>query len=186
MKNNFSKILILLSALLFISSCAIFVFLYREINTNNSKAESDTAAWQTEALRRDDITSLNNSLAQVSNDRSLLQTHFAQSSDVVPFLNTIEQLAPPTGTVAQVESVSSGANNTGLVVELNASGSFQQLYKFLTLLENSPYELNFLSMDIHKSTVLDASTNPTSSSGTKSSSTGWNAVFQIQLLSFVP
>ena len=33
---------------------------------------------------------------------------------------------------------------------IKASGSFEALYKFLTLLENSPYELDFISMDIQK------------------------------------
>jgi len=185
MKNNFSKILILLSALLFICACAVFVFLYRQININNQKAESDTITWQTEALRRNDIISLNSSLAQVANDRALLETHFTQSSDVVPFLNTLEQLALPTGATAQIDSVGTGPNNTGLAVELRASGTFQQLYKFLTLLENSPYELKFLSMDIHKSTLLDASSPAGNNTSTTKSDLGWDAIFQIQLLSFV-
>ena len=177
MKNNLQKISILLAILLFMLSCFTFFFLYRQININDKKADTDTTTWQTEAARRNDITSLNNSLTQVSSDRDLLETHFTQSSDIVPFLNTIEQLAPPTGAKAEVDSVGTGTNNTGLVVELKASGTFTQVYKFLELLENSPYELNFLSMDIHKSTILDGSSGVTNNSS-------WDAIFQIQLLSF--
>jgi hypothetical protein len=177
MKNNFNKISLFLSGLILLSLCCISVYLYRIINANNQKAESDMATWQTEANRRNDITSLNKSLEQVSSDRTLLATHFAQSSDVVPFLNTIEQLAPTVGAQAEVDSVNTGTNNNQLIVELKATGSFVQVYKFLTLLENSPYELNFLSMDIHKSSLTDApSKNVTASN--------WEAVFRIQLLSF--
>lgn len=179
MKNYFPKISLLFAIILFLFSCFVFVFLYKQINTNNQKAETDTITWQTEALRRNDITLLNNSLVQVSNDRALLETHFAQSSDIVPFLNTIEQLSSSAGTKAQVDSVNVGSSNTGLLINLTASGSFQQIYKFLTLLENSPYELGFSSVNISKSTVLDASSKTINSSS-------WDATIQVQLLSFVP
>src|ERR1017187_7999453 len=97
MKNNFLKISRFFSLIIFIFSCFVFVFLYRRTNQNNQKAELGTIAWQTETNRRDDITSLDNSLEQVAGNRALLDTHFAQSSDVVPFMNTIEQLGLPTG-----------------------------------------------------------------------------------------
>jgi hypothetical protein len=177
MKNYFSKISLLFSAILFLFSCFVFVFLYKQINSINQKAEMNTIAWQTEALRRNDINLLNNSLAQVSNDRALLETHFAQSSDIVPFLNTIEQLASSAGTKAQVGSVDVGSGNTGLLINLTASGSFQQIYKFLTLLENSPYELDFPSVNISKSTVPDVSSKTINDSN-------WEATIQVQLLSF--
>jgi hypothetical protein len=179
MKNNFNKISLFLSGIIFIFLCCVPVYLYKIINANNQKAESNMAAWQTETNRRNDITFLNESLKQVSSDRTLLATHFAQSSDVVPFLNTIEQLAPTAGAQAEIDSVNTGTNNGQLIVELKASGSFVQVYKFLTLLENSPYELSFLSVDIHKSSLTDApSKNVTAST--------WEAIFKIQLLSFIP
>ena len=153
------------------------VFLYKTINGNNQKAESDMVLWQTEASRRSDINLLNSSLAQVADDRASLTTHFAQSSDVVPFLNTIEQLAPAVGATAEVDSVDTGTNNNQLIIELKVSGTFTEIYKFLTLLENSPYELNILSMDMHTATLTSVpSKNITTSD--------WEAIFRIQLLSF--
>jgi len=62
-------------------------------------------------------------------------------------------LAPKAGTVAQIDLVNTLPNNAGLIVGMKVSGSFQAIYKFLTLLENSPYELDFLSMDMHKLTI---------------------------------
>jgi hypothetical protein len=179
MKNNFQKIPLFLSLIFFIFFCFAFVFLYQEINNNNQKAELGMTTWQKEANRRDDIASLNQSLQKIEGDRVLLETHFAKSSDIVPFLDTIEKLAPVAGALAQVDSVNTLANNTGLMVGLKASGSFEAIYKFLTLLENSPYELDFLSMDIHKLTAPDAL-------GKTVNDLKWEAIFKIQLLSFVP
>lgn len=177
MKNNIQKIISVLLVISLVAFCFLFLSFYKKINDNNDKAELDIATWQTEALRRDDIKSLNRALKKIEPDRLQLETHFAKSSDVVPFLDTIEKLAPPVGAKAEVSSVDTKANNTGLIVGLKASGSFEAIYKFLTLLENSPYELDFLSIDIHNVAPNVADKNIKSSS--------WEAVFKIQLLSFV-
>jgi Tfp pilus assembly protein PilN len=179
MKNNFQKIPLILSVIFLILFSVAFFLLYNETNDNNQKAQDSTTIYQTEANRRDEIRTLDLSLQKIESDRSLLETHFAKSSDIVPFLDTIEKLAPQVGAKAQVDSVSTQADNTNLVVGLTATGTFEQIYRFLTLLENSPYELDFLSMDIHKVAALDVT-------GKSAPSSAWEAVFKMQLLSFVP
>jgi len=178
MKNNSQKTRLFLSVIFFVFFCLAFVFLYRKIDGNNQKAEQNAIAWQIEERRRDEIKSLDHSLQMIADDRALLETHFAKSSDVVPFLDTIEKLAPEAGAKTGIDSVSTMADSAGLIVGLKASGSFEAIYKFLTLLENSPYELDFLSMDMHKLAVPDALDKT-------ASNLGWEAVFKIQLLSFV-
>jgi hypothetical protein len=178
MKNYFQKIPLFLSIIFFIVFSAIFVFLYGKINDNNQKAQQDMITWQQEASRRNQIISLDRLLQNIQGDRAQLETHFAKSSDIVPFLDTIEKLAPKVGAIAAVDSVIAGTDNASLSVGLKASGSFESIYKFLTLLENSPYELDFISMDIHK-LAPDTSVKNVQSSK-------WEVVFKIQLLSFVP
>ena len=178
MKNNFQKISLILLAVFFVFFCFAFVFLYKKINSNNQKAEQDATTWQTETLRRDNIRSLDRLLQKIADSRILLETHFAKSSDVVPFLDTIEKLALEVGTKAEVNSVDILTDNTGLIVGLKASGSFEAIYKFLTLLENSPYELDFPSIDMHKLAVSGVSDE-------NIQNLKWEAAFRIQLLSFV-
>jgi hypothetical protein len=175
MKNNFQKILLVASLTLFVILGLASVFLYKKINDNNQKAGENTIAWMEGERRRADIMSLDRSLEEITDDKALLEAHFAKSSDVVPFLDTLEKLAPKAGVKTEVDSVSVKDKDTGLVVGLQASGSFTAIYKFIMLLENSPYELDFLSLDIHK--LL---------SGSVAKDSKWEAVFKIQLLSFIP
>ena len=177
MKNNFPKIQLILSVIFCLLFSFAFVFLYRATNSNNQKAEENTITWQAETHRRDNIRSLDRTLQQIASQRVLLENHFAKSSDVVPFLNTVEKLAGEAGTVSEINSVNVVSDNTKLIVGFKVSGSFEAIYKFLTLLENSPYETDFLSMDIHNLTVQD-------SLGTAVRSLKWEAIFSIQLLSF--
>jgi hypothetical protein len=179
MKNNFQKILLVISAIFLVAFSFAFIFLYRKIDDNNQKVEQDTITLQTEARRREDIASLNRALQKITSDRVLLESHFVKSSDVVPFLNMIETLAKQTAVSTLIDSINTKKDNSELTVGLKASGKFEAIYKFLTLLENSPFELDFTSMDIHKlfsPVVVGKGTPPA----------GWEAVFKIRLISFIP
>ena len=179
MKNNFSKAPLLLSIIFFIFFSFLFVFFYKKTNDNDQRAKQNMSTWQIEADKREAIRSLNRSVQEVSEERTLLETHFAKNSNVVPFLDTLEALALKVGARAEVNLVDNLPDNAGLVVGLKASGSFEAIYKFLTLLENSPYELDFLSADVHKLVA-------TNEQSANVKNLKWEALFKIQLLSFVP
>jgi len=179
MQNKFPKIPLFLSAMFFLFSFFTLFYFFQEINNNNEESQLKEIEWQTEMLRRDEIKMLDRSIKIIEIERKELETHFAKSSDVVPFLDTIERLAPQVGAKAEVVSVDIGEDKVSLIVGMKASGTFEGIYKFLTLLENSPYELEFVSIDIQKRDVLN--TSDQNQIGSR-----WNATFKIRLLSFIP
>ncbi|MBU0999319.1 hypothetical protein KKG24_03390 [Patescibacteria group bacterium] len=178
MKNNFQKILLFIFIILLVLFCLAFVFLYQKIGDNNQKGQQGAINLQIEEHRYDEIVSLNQMLQKIVPERALLEEHFIKSSDVVPFLNTVEKLAKEAGVSSQINSVDV-KDNMSLKVELRALGGFKAIYKFLILLEDSPYLLDFSSMNLHK--LLSSS-----GSGKNESNLSWEVVFQIKLLSFIP
>ena len=179
MKNNFEKIKLIVAIIFFILLSVALVFLYQLTDGNRQKGQQDYITYQTEKLRHGDLATLNSSLSTIQDEQNSIQTHFAKSSDVVPFLDNMETLAGEVGATASVDSVDAPADNSGLAVNLKASGSFESLYKFLTLLENSPYELNFLGVDFHQ---LDQS----NASGKSVPSAKWEVILKVQLVTFIP
>ena len=177
MKNIFPKIPLLLSIIFFIFSCFVLFLLYGKINDNNQKSQIAGEEWQKEADRREEMRSLEHSVKIIKQERDQLETHFAQSSDIVPFLDTIESLAPKTGVKAEISSVDIVDNKTALKVVINSTGSFEGLYKFLMLLENSSYELEFMSVDLHQKDGQDLK------KGIKVPN--WEVAISVKLLSFV-
>lgn len=135
---------------------------------------------ENEASRREEVKLLNNSIETIKRDKALIESHFAKSSDVVPFLDTIEALGPKVGVKAETTSVDISKDNTALVVQIKATGDFKNIYRFLTLLENSPYELEFTSVDIQK-----GGESGVDEQGIPFSNAGWEATFGIKLLSFI-
>ncbi|MEI7709340.1 MAG: hypothetical protein WCI76_01340 [bacterium] len=176
MKNNFPKIALATSTIFLAFSCVSFWYFYNMINTNELESQSKENEWQNEAKRRDDIKALDHSVKIITEERGLLETHFAQRSDVVPFLDTIEKLATKVGAIASVTSVDISKDSADFYVGMTASGTFDGLYRFLTLLENSPYQLDFSSISLHAETATGAKS---------SASPKWNATFKIKLLTFI-
>lgn len=184
MKNYFKYIPFFIVSIIFIVLSVVFYFIYAQININNEKASQSLADIKNESTRREEIRLINQSIDRIKQDRDLIGTHFAQASDIVPFLNTIEALAPSVGAKAETSSVDLLKDDSGLVVKINVVGNFDSIYKFLMLLENSPYELDFISVIIQK----DAAGVPSSTDVapiTPSKDVKWQAVFTIKLLSFI-
>ncbi|MFA6920052.1 MAG: hypothetical protein WC264_03330 [Candidatus Paceibacterota bacterium] len=177
MQHFKKKLMITTGTLLFAFSIFSFFFIYHFINKKNKIAENTFLMWQEKYQKREEIKLLNNSIKDIEADKVLLDAHFAQSTDVVPFLNTIESLATKVKAKAEVTSVDILKDKTGLLVGIKTLGSFEAVYKFLMLLENSPYELEINSVDMQTLIIEDSSK--------KLKIPEWNASFKIKLLTFI-
>lgn len=178
MQNKFKKTSLIISITVFLLCCVLFFFLFREIKNNIEISKQSLVDLEKEIARREEVKNFNNSFKSIEQDKTLFETHFAQSSDIVPFLNTIEKMALGVGTKAEVSFIEVAKDNTGLMIEMKDTGSFSQVYKFLMLLENSPYELEFTSVEMNSISVLDAN-------GKSTKGNAWEALFKIKLISFI-
>jgi len=176
MKYNFHKLSLTLSLILLIFSCFVFFSLYIKIKKNVVSAEGVFTEWKTEYDKREEIKLLNNFIKSTLEDRTLLYTHFAQSSNVVPFLDMFEKLGLELNSKIEILSVNIPSDNSGLDVEVKASGSFESIYKFIKLLENSPYEIEISSFNLSKVSASDVNSKQPS---------GWSVNLKLKLLSFI-
>lgn len=174
--RKFKKIPLVISTVLLMLSIFLFFFIYKNIQDSNKIFAETQAKWQQEESKRNELKSLERFLAMTKGDKTSLDSHFITSSDVVPFLDSIEKLAPQVKAKTEVTSVDISPGNTSLTVGIKASGTFEGLYKFLTLLENSPYQIEFVSMDMRRTSE---------GINSKDAAPQWSAVFKIKLLSFV-
>ncbi len=177
MKNNLPKIHLFLSLAFFLLAASLFWYFYREVAANNYEADLLETEWRSEINKREEMKSLDNAILAIEKERAELQTHFAESGDIVPFLDTMEALAPKVGAKAEIASVDILPKYSGLLANLKVTGSFGSLYKFLALLENAPYEIELVSVDIYR---VDAQ-----SSGSAKGAARWEGDFKIKLVSFI-
>lgn len=148
MQSKLKKTSLIFSIIIFLFFCASIFFLYMEIEKNNKVLKELEVDLQNGMSKRLEIKNFNDSFKSIEQDKILLETHFVQSSDIVPFLNTIEKMASSVGTEAEVSFLEIAKDNSGLILYMKDKGTFEQVYKFILLLENSPYELEFTSVEM--------------------------------------
>ena len=165
----------LLAAILFLGffTYACY-FLYNQIEQNLSVTKINEEKWRQEFARREEIQMLDRAVKNIQKESVEIDNHFVKSEDVVPFLNTIEALAPRVGTRAETASVDISSDKTSLLVRIEVEGSFSGIYKFIKLLENSPYQLEFTSVDLLDRGVVGSNKLPV-----------WGADLSIRILSFI-
>ncbi len=173
MKKKHVIIQISTAALLFIFSLSGFFILHAYINKKNNEALDAEKNWAIEEARRENVKALELFLEDKTEERNEIDKHFVKNTDIVVFLDTIENLAPQVGAKAEVTLIDVPKDGAGLMVEVHSKGSFESIYRFLSLLENSPYELDFSSV------------NTQVVKGAEGESNTWQATFKIKLLSFI-
>ncbi|HNW71435.1 MAG TPA: hypothetical protein PKZ36_00975 [Candidatus Paceibacterota bacterium] len=178
MQNKFKKTPLIISVLFLLISCGIFYFIFYEIRNNVEVTQQSEIDLQKEIIKRNEVRILNNYFNSIQTEKALFETHFVQSSNVVPFLNNIEYLAKSVEVKTEVSSISINETDNSLVLEIKSSGDFENIYRFITLLENSSYELEFISSDIYS----DIDKNTVKS---KDNTDKWEALFKIKLVSFI-
>lgn len=186
MQYGFKKNFIALAFIAFLLFAIAFWFLYHEIQKKNNDSEKVLTEWQIEDSRRTEIKTIMKSVNSIQANNEIINTHFANGSNLVPFLDTIDSFAPQVGAEDEIISVDILPETKELIVGIKVLGSFESVYRFLTLLENSPYEIKFLAVDIQKVSSTQGGNTVGAESEKKGKVYSWEGLFKIKLLTFIP
>lgn len=173
-KIKITQMPLIFSIIFFLLSVGIFYFIFQEVNKINSSAILAEKNFQQEKFKRKNLSLLVESIERTQIQRVNLEKHFVYSSDIVPFLNSIESLGPKLGMVIDVSFVDVLKDNSGMVVNFKTKGFFENVYKLLSLLENFKYELKVLGVSLTKEQLNEASVG------------NWQAEFKLKVVSFIP
>lgn len=173
--KKFDKAPLVFALLFFLISCAVFFSIHKKIKSNTQVFKDAQVEWQMENSKKEEIIFLDRLFENSGENMALIDSHFIQGSDVVPFLDNLEKLATEAKTRAEVTLVDVSPEGTNLSVGVRITGTFINLYKFLTLLENSSYKVEITSMDMRK--LADRTET--------SKFPEWSGIFKISLLSFI-
>lgn len=171
--RKFKKVPFALSLVFVALSCTLLFLVFQKIDENKTKFRATELEWQKEASRRLELKSLGILLRQTTAERAEIGSHFARPSNVVPFLDSVEEMARSVGADPEVVAVETPPGSSDLFVVVRADGRFESIYKFIELLENSPYELEFTLLNIERKNLDDTGAE-------------WGAYLKMKLLSYLP
>ncbi|HET8575363.1 MAG TPA: hypothetical protein VFM02_04335 [Candidatus Paceibacterota bacterium] len=197
-KNTITLIAVL--SLLNILLVVGYVFAYLQVR----KYEMQTATIYSEIGVNEEgkeaFSRLESSVKNTETNRDKLASYFVPEDQVVGFLEKVESLGKASGASVQLTSVNPPTGAGGpLELSAKASGSFQEVFLFVALLENLPYQLTLteVSLTSGKENTSGASASPISSSKQLStvlststpvvkSNGSWSATVTLDLESFEP
>ncbi len=151
------------SVLLMLLALGMYGYLFYIVQS----AEKEAAILENEntalAKREESIGDIRKSLAAVTDSRAALNSYIIESADIVPFLETIEKYGRDVGVATAIDNVALSEDKKTLTVNLSGEGDYEDVYRFIALLEAMPYEITIPTAEI-QSQNASKSTAPASGS----------------------
>jgi hypothetical protein len=174
---NIRSLLIVLSVLIIAMAGAYYYFF------SNLRAMGETISTlsnETDTLlsQEGNLDSLRAVFSDTTNDRQKINSYFVQRDGAIDFITTIENLAAfahlshETQSVETKEENPPSANRELLHLTFHTTGSWQNTFYFLSLLESLPFNINISHIDLHSTgnVALESSSVPASQDASSSAS----------------
>ena len=127
---------------------AIYTGSFIFLQASRAEAEKIENARAFEADTQNFRATLTKSLTLLADDRARLEAHFVRKDGIVDFINGLEKLGTDSNVEASISSLGeswqdgqSTATDGTLSLSLHVAGSFTDLYRYSTLLEEVPQKL---------------------------------------------
>ena len=159
-------------------SVAGYVYLFRQLKAVNAANVSLTQDSNAILAEQSQIGVIKQSLSDTDARRAKLDSYFVDPNNVVPFLETIEGYGKTAGVSTTFSEVQLADKPTHLTVTVDANGSFTNIYRFVSMLEAAPYEIQVTESDIQ--TVVPGTLNPIDGLPKVA---GWDAAITLSVLS---
>lgn len=136
-----ARLILVASFLLFIAFGVAYGYIYFTIQNISYKTQGLAEEVSMLSAQEATVGVLKSSLASTKEKQTTIHSFFVDSTNIVPFLETIEGYGTNANVSVKFVNVAINPSPASLNVSLTAVGSFPALYHFLALLEAAPYEL---------------------------------------------
>lgn len=148
-----NKQIFILSIVVLLITVGGYYFFFSIIENKNKNIsflsqEIDTYA-QNESVRTQ-----SNKVAEEQKDKiEKIDLYLLHKNEVVPFIETVEGAGKKTGAVVKIGTVNVGSDSV-LAIRLEARGSWNNINRFLSYLENLPYKISLSKVDLNRASSV--------------------------------
>lgn len=158
MKSNMSRTqqLLILSIVLALASLAIYVALLLYIQNTNREISVLANSIGVRGQQEMNLRSVQTIAEDTLKDRQKLDTYFVSQDSVVSFIETVEQLAVPTGTLIEITTVEEHEGlepndaYAFLRIQFTARGSWSEIFHLISLTEALPFDVEIERTNLEK------------------------------------
>jgi len=152
MKNK--KLIIFFAAIILADTAAVFLWFYLYSSVEKQQADINEIAYSLafSGANAKNLKLLKNQMDETMREREKLESAFLEKKDVVPFIEYLEKTGKDVGVPVDFSSVK--IDETGKEkphLQFSLKGKFENIFRFIVLLENVRYQIAFDNMGISKS-----------------------------------
>ncbi len=189
MSKKSTNFILIISVILLIVLFGSFFYLINVIKNKNKHISAVSATLQEKINEKDNMVALENKIIELGDTHKQISGYLIDTSNIDTFVEYLEGLGVSNNislTVKSVETPKGEKNKLNFNIEMD--GSFPNVTKVVSILENSPYNMSINSLYINKitkdssmETVDPKSKKMVTITTTKSS---WQATANFTVLSF--
>jgi len=160
-------------------SVGAYYFLFRVINQTNDATALALNSLSFETSRQAKSFNTQRLLDSTKEQRAAIETYSLPKEGIVGFIGQLETAAREIGLDLEISSVdvpsSKGSYLESLSLEIKIDGSWNNVFYFISLLENLPLKIDFQQVNLGKQDAKDSQDKETSS---------WEGIIHITVSKF--
>lgn len=157
MQKNSTIFMLSLTILAVLFASGIFVFMFKVIQNKNEHTSKVLMTLEDKMAEKENMSVVNQRLTEVETTSKTVNSYFVDSKQIDLFVAYLEKIGADTSTDLAVKDVSVSTTEKGsLSLKLSVKGTFSNIMQVVSLLENSPYQINITQTYLNKELVDNA------------------------------
>lgn len=157
MKKNKTIIIFILSILTTMLVAGLLVFFVKIIENKNKHISTVTKTIEEKLKEKENVTMFAEKISETSLLQSSINSYFVDPNKVDSFVGYLEDLDVNIGSDIVVKNIEIPPKSQNIIsFKILITGTFEQIMKTITLLENIPYMINVAQVSLNKDLVQES------------------------------
>ena len=159
MKNKKSIIMLIVSIFTFLVMIGVFILFMRIIKNKNIHTSAVLSTLESKMIEKENFNVLESKVKEIKVTNEKINSYFLNKDQADLFVIYLENLGLSFHTQVAVKSIEvSTVNKDTMMLKIEINGSFDNILKTVSLLENAPYNIFINSAYLNKE-IISASVN---------------------------
>lgn len=182
MSKNHTNLILFISGVVMLATLATMIFFFKVVENKNKHTSATLVTLANKIVKKENSKVLKDQIDNVALIKETTQKHFVDSSEIDSFIDYLENLGNDSGTEVKVEDFQTSPDNKNILsVKLLSKGSFNNVMKFLVLIENTQYQVYIEKASIDKQPEV-SNIDPKTGQPVSSGASVWQANVSFNVL----
>lgn len=151
MKKNYATPILIFSSLVTILTICLFIFFLKVIENKDQHASAVLTTLQEKMKEKENAIIFAEKVSEIKLLRDSINSHFVDPNKIDMFVNYLEEMGLEFGSEVLVKNIEIPPKTKNTIIfNLSINGTFKEVMRTITFLENIPYKINITQVYLNK------------------------------------